>query len=103
VSEFRPVGSIEETPPGTGKQIIVNGRVVALFNVDGTFYAIDGTCLHRGGPVGEGDLEGTTVTCPWHGFQYNVTTGRNILDPDIGLTKHDVKIEDGVVLVALID
>ena len=82
---------------------MVDGRAVALFNVDGTFYAIDGTCLHRGGPVGEGDLEDTTVTCPWHGFQYNVTTGRNILDPEVGLTKHDVKVEEGVVLVALAD
>jgi nitrite reductase/ring-hydroxylating ferredoxin subunit len=103
VSEFRAVGPAEDIPEGTGVQVDVDGRAVAVFNVDGTFYAIDGTCLHRGGPVGEGDLEGTTVTCPWHGFQYNVTTGRNIMDPDIGLTRHDVKVEEGVVLVALAD
>jgi len=101
VSEFRAVGSAEDIPEGTGVQVDVDGRAVAVFNVDGTFYAIDGICLHRGGPVGEGDLEGTTVTCPWHGFQYNVTTGRNIMDPDIGLTQHHVKVEEGVVLVAL--
>jgi nitrite reductase (NADH) small subunit len=101
VSEFHPVGSAEETPPGTNRPVAVEGRAVALFNVDGTFYAIDGTCLHRGGPVGEGDLEETTVTCPWHGWQYDVTTGRNLMDPDIGLTKHEVKVEDGVVMVAL--
>ena len=101
MSDYRPVGSVEETPPGTGREVNVDGRLVALFNVDGTFYAIDGTCLHRGGPVGDGDLEDTTVTCPWHGWQYDVTTGRNTLDPEIGLTKHDVKVEDGVVMVAL--
>ena len=103
MSEFHEVGSAEETPPGTGKAVAIDGRAVALFNIDGTYYAIEGTCLHRGGPVGEGDLEETTVTCPWHGWQYDVTTGRNLMDPDIGLTKHDVKVENGVVMVALSD
>jgi nitrite reductase (NADH) small subunit len=101
VSEFEAVVAVDAVPPGTGCPIEVAGHAVALFNVEGTFYAIDGTCLHRGGPVGEGDLEGTIVTCPWHGWQYDVTTGRNVMDPDIGLTPHAVEVEDGVVKVAL--
>jgi len=95
------VARAEEIPPGTGKQVAVGGRAVAVFNVDGTFYAIDGTCLHRGGPVGEGDLEGTIVTCPWHGFQYDVTTGRNVLDPDIGLARYEVEVTEGLVRVSV--
>ncbi|MGZ4139107.1 MAG: Rieske (2Fe-2S) protein [Actinomycetota bacterium] len=101
MSDFEQVATADAIPPGTGCQVVVAGRAIALFNVDGTFYAIDGTCLHRGGPVGEGDLDGTIVTCPWHGFQYDVTTGRNVMDPDIGLTPYRVEVQDGVVKVAL--
>ena len=103
MSGFEVVALVEEVPPGTGRAVEVEGRAVALFNVDGTFYAIDGTCLHRGGPVGEGDLEDEIVTCPWHGWQYDVTTGRNMMDPDIGLAQYEVEIENGVVKVALAD
>ena len=101
MSGFEVVALAEDVPPGTGRAVEVEGRAVALFNVDGTFYAIDGTCLHRGGPVGEGDLEDEIVTCPWHGWQYDVTTGRNVMDPDIGLAQYEVEIENGVVKVAL--
>jgi len=101
VSDFEAVARAEEIPPGTGKQLLLGDHVIALFNVDGTFYAMDGTCLHRGGPVGEGDLEGTIVTCPWHGFQYDVTTGRNVMDPDIRLTPYKVEVTDGVVKIAI--
>lgn len=99
---FHPVARASEIPPGAGIQTVVDGRAVALFNVDGTFHAIDGVCLHRGGPVGEGDLEGTIVTCPWHGFQYDVTTGKLTLDPEIGLAKHTARVEDDTVFVALV-
>src|SRR5262249_34203705 len=53
----------------------------ALFNVEGTFYAIDNTCTHRGGPLGEGELSGDTVTCPWHGAHFNVKTGAVTVPP----------------------
>ena len=95
------VASADQVPPGTGTVVEANGRTLALFNVDGTFYALDNTCLHRGGPVGEGDLDGTIVTCPWHGFQYDVTTGRNVFDPEVGLQSFPVRVEDGDVLVAV--
>jgi nitrite reductase/ring-hydroxylating ferredoxin subunit len=95
------VAAASDVPPGSGAVVHADGRPIALFNVDGSFYAIDNTCLHRGGPVGEGDLEGVVVTCPWHGFQYDVTTGRNVLDPDVGLETFRVRVEDGDVLVAI--
>jgi nitrite reductase/ring-hydroxylating ferredoxin subunit len=101
VTAFVRVARVADVPPGTGAVVDINGRKLALFNVDGSFYALDNTCLHRGGPVGEGDLDGTIVTCPWHGFQYDVTTGRNVFDPEVGLRSFPVQVSDGDVLVAV--
>lgn len=98
---FVTVAPVSAIPPGTGAVVEADGRKIALFNIDGTFYALDNTCLHRGGPVGEGDVEGSIVTCPWHGFQYDVTTGRNVFDPEVGLRTYAVRIADGDVLVAV--
>ena len=64
-----------DLPPGTGKVVQAEGRQIALFNVAGTFYAINNTCTHVGGPLGEGELTGDTVKCPWHGAHFNVKTG----------------------------
>jgi nitrite reductase/ring-hydroxylating ferredoxin subunit len=101
MTEFVPVAEVADVPPGTGAVVHAGDRPIALFNVDGEFYAIDNTCLHRGGPVGEGDLEETIVTCPWHGFQYDVTTGRNVLDPDVGLDTFPVRVVQGRVEIAI--
>ena len=99
--DFVRVAAVDDVAPGSGKVVVANGRALALFNVDGSFYALDNTCLHRGGPVGEGDLEGVVVTCPWHGFQYDVTTGRNVFDPEVGLETFPVRVTDGDVEVAV--
>jgi nitrite reductase (NADH) small subunit/3-phenylpropionate/trans-cinnamate dioxygenase ferredoxin subunit len=61
--------------PGSGTTVDAEGQRIALFNVQGTLCALDGTCPHRGGPLGEGDLDGATVTCPWHGATFDVRTG----------------------------
>ena len=65
---FVAFAKASEIPPGTGKCVTANNVSVALFNVGGTFHAISNTCPHRGGPLGDGDLAGDVVTCPWHGF-----------------------------------
>ena len=64
---FEKAANLSEVPAGTIKEVQLGGKAVALANVGGTFYAINGTCLHRGGPLGQGLVEGTVVTCPWHG------------------------------------
>ena len=69
---FVKVATVAQVAPGTGMVATVNDKEVALFNIDGTFHAIDNVCKHRGGPLGEGELEGDTVTCPWHGWQFDV-------------------------------
>jgi nitrite reductase (NADH) small subunit len=58
------VGQTADVPAGEGRVVDVDGRAVALFNVDGAFYALENACAHRGGPLGEGDLDGTVVVYP---------------------------------------
>ena len=70
------VANVNDLKTGEGKVVEADGKELALFNVDGKFYAIDNTCTHRGGPLGEGFLEGDIVTCPWHGAKYDVRTGK---------------------------
>ena len=79
-SNWTPVAKTTEIPPGTGKEVVVAGQIVAVFNIDGVFHAMDGVCPHAGGPVGTGRVEGCIVTCPWHGWQFDVTTGQNVLN-----------------------
>jgi nitrite reductase (NADH) small subunit len=75
----------DEIPPGTVREFQVDGKTLAIANVDGKFYAISNTCLHRGGPLGQGELKDKIVTCPWHGWQYDVTTGKAAFNPSVGV------------------
>ena len=100
MSTFSKACAVSDVVPGTAKLVAVDGKEIALFNVDGTFYALDNECPHRGGPLGEGDLEGCIVTCPWHAWQYDVRTGESITD-DLKVAHYDVKVEGGDVLVAV--
>jgi nitrite reductase/ring-hydroxylating ferredoxin subunit len=78
---FTKAAAVTEVPPGRAKQVTVNGKAVGLFNVGGTFYAIDDTCPHRGAPLSEGDVAGTEVTCPWHAAAFDLTTGAHLCPP----------------------
>jgi len=82
----------DEVPPGTIREFQLNGKTVALANVAGKFFCVDNTCLHRGGPLGQGVLEGQTVTCPWHGWQYDVTTGKVTANPSVGVSCYTVEV-----------
>jgi|SRR3989338_8415058 len=98
---FIKVGNVSDLKPGENKVVDVNGTEVALFNVDGEFFAISNTCLHKGGPLGEGFLEDDVVTCPWHGWRYNVKTGTNVMLPNAHVPCYKVKVEGNNVLVAV--
>jgi nitrite reductase/ring-hydroxylating ferredoxin subunit len=76
---FVEIASITEIPPGGAKAFIVGGREIAVFHVGGHFYAIDNSCPHQGGPLAEGWLDGCLVTCPWHAWCFDVTTGKMTL------------------------
>lgn len=99
--EFKRVAGTADIAPGTGIVAEVDGHAIAVFNVDGTFYAIDNTCVHRGGPLGEGELEGDIVTCPWHAWQYNVKTGLCINNPSAKVQSYQVKVEGSDIKVLL--
>ena len=94
------VAETNEVPPGTAKAVDLEGRPVALFNIDGTYYAIGDTCTHRGGPLSGGMVEGTTVTCPLHGATYDVTTG-NVLGPPAseGVAHYNVQVDGSDIKV----
>ena len=88
------IAETKDVPPGTAVAVDLEGRAVALFNVDGRFYAIDGTCTHRGGPLSQGELDGTVVTCPLHGARFDVTTGEVLGPPAArGVGRYDVRVE----------
>lgn len=98
---FVKVGKAGDLAAGQGKTVDVNGREIALFNVSGTFYAIDNTCKHRGGPLGEGELDGTVVTCPLHAWTYDVASGECFDDPSCHVDTFPVKVEGDDVLVEI--
>ena len=81
MGEFIKVAKASDIAPGEAKAVEAGGKTIALFNVAGTFYTIDDTCTHRGGPLSEGTIEGTEVTCPWHGAVFDVTTGAVLAMP----------------------
>ena len=101
MSEFVTVAKASEIPPGTGRTVEVHGVWIALFNVNGIFYALDNTCPHSGGPLGEGHLTGDIVECPWHGWQFNVRTGKRHQLPDFSVACCPVHVEKDVIQVAL--
>jgi nitrite reductase/ring-hydroxylating ferredoxin subunit len=102
MSKLLKVAQTKEVASGTGKVVEAEGRSLALFNVSGTFCAIDNTCTHMGGPLGEGDLAGEVVTCPWHGAQFNVKTGQVLAPPArTGVRSFPVKVQGDDVLVEL--
>ena len=100
-SMWTRVAAIEECPDGEAREFVVEGQIVALFNVEGTIYAMDGICPHQGGPLGQGALQGCVVTCPWHGWQYNVTTGAHMSNRSIVHPTLPVRVDDGQVFVDL--
>jgi nitrite reductase (NADH) small subunit len=101
MAEFVRVAAIADIAPGHGIVAEANGTPLAIFNVDGTIHAINNTCCHRDGPLGEGELEGNIVTCPWHGWRYNVTTGACLNNPTAKVEAYQVKIEGTDVKVLL--
>jgi len=95
------VAEMSDLEPGQGKVVEAEGQGIALFNVGGMFHAIHNTCLHRGGPLGEGQLDGTTVTCPWHGWQYDVTSGGKVRNPEVKVASFPVRVEGSDILLEL--
>jgi NAD(P)H-dependent nitrite reductase small subunit len=101
VTEFRTVAKTDEIPENSGKTIDLDGMPVAVFNVGGEFFAIHDTCPHAGGPLGEGELEGCVVTCPWHSWSFNVKTGECLTLPTSDVECYKVRVENEEVQIAI--
>jgi nitrite reductase (NADH) small subunit len=95
------VATVAECPPGEAREFVVQDRIVALFQVDGRFYALDGICPHQGGPLGRGKLCGGIVTCPWHGWQFDVVTGQHQANRTLQQPGYPVKVEGQEIFVAV--
>ena len=101
MADYMKVAKTTEIEPGQARLVDVNGRSIALFNVDGQFFALDSTCTHKGGPLAEGEISGHEVTCPWHGAMFDVRTGEVVGPPaqralvryGVRVTGTDVEVE----------
>jgi len=102
MSTFTKISAESELPAGgEAKEFPCGDKVICVANVNGTFSAIDNLCLHRGGPLGQGFIDGGKVVCPWHGWQWDPATGQSGHDPNAKVAVYPVKIENGDVLVKI--
>jgi len=102
MSPFIKLASKSELPPDNeAKEFTVGDKVICVANVNGTITAMDNVCLHRGGPLGQGTIEGDKLVCPWHGWQWDPKTGEAAHNAAAKVAVYPVKIEDEDVLVEL--
>lgn len=96
------VAKVSEIAPGTAKQVDVDGEPIAIFNLDGQFYAISDTCSHAQASLSEGEIENGVVTCPWHGAKFDIKTGKNLSMPaPMPVQTFSIKIEGDVIKIVL--
>lgn len=96
---FVKAAQVGDVPAGTIREFQVGGKAVALANVGGQIYAINNVCLHRGGPLADGPLEGAIVTCPWHGWEYDVRTGKVKQNSTVGVESYAVEVRGEEIFV----
>jgi nitrite reductase (NADH) small subunit len=101
MSRLVKVADKTELAEGLGKVVKVDGRTIALFRVKDTYYATANNCLHRGGPLGEGNLAGDVVTCPWHGWKFDVRTGSFTVIPTLKVVTYKVTEQNGSLMVEI--
>ncbi|HKS25471.1 MAG TPA: Rieske 2Fe-2S domain-containing protein [Thermoanaerobaculia bacterium] len=99
--DFFDVARVSELPVGRAKAVAVGDRTVALYHTERGFFATDNVCPHRGGPLGEGDLIGDEITCPWHAWSFDVATGVCPGNDEFRVTTHEVRTEGDRILVRL--
>jgi nitrite reductase/ring-hydroxylating ferredoxin subunit len=103
MAEWVPIAAVSQCPPGTSIERVVGDRIVALANIDGTWHAIDGLCPHQGGPLGKGRLCGAVLTCPWHGWQFDVTTGRHRISATVAQPRFEVRQSGSQVEIRVVE
>jgi NAD(P)H-dependent nitrite reductase small subunit len=101
MSEFVSVADAATFSPGHGRTVRAQGREIAVYNLDGQFYALDDQCPHRGGPLGAGTLEEGRVFCPLHGWSFDLKTGECLNVPERSVKTHRTRVRDGQVQICL--
>jgi len=102
MANFAKIAKASDVPPGSARIFHLQGRRLALCRVDGQFFAIDDTCTHDGGDLGEGELDGYVIECPRHGARFDVRTGKVLALPAVRpVATYAVKVEGEDILVAL--
>ncbi len=102
MATFHEAARVEEIPPGKAKVVQLQGKKIAIFNVDGQFYAIDDTCTHEDASLAEGELDGTVVECPKHGARFDLKTGKNLSLPAVfPVNAYQIKIENNTIYLGL--
>lgn len=96
---FVDVLRVADVGPGRVVEVMFDGSPIAIANVDGRIHALSAVCPHAGGPLGEGTLSGTVLTCPNHGWTFDVTDGRCRIDPSIAVAILDVRVSGDTVSV----
>jgi nitrite reductase (NADH) small subunit len=99
MSHWIRIAAAADCPQGTAIETVVEDRVVALYHTNEGFFVLDGVCPHQGGPLGKGALTGCVVTCPWHGWQFDVRTGQHQFSPTTVQPRFDVRVTGGDVLI----
>jgi nitrite reductase (NADH) small subunit len=101
VTEFIQLATVSQIPPGTSRAFPLGRYDVAIFNIDGEFYALENTCPHQGGPLADGWIEGATVTCPWHAWSFDVRDGKMTLGDFARVTRFPVRVEQDDIYVGV--
>lgn len=99
--EWHDAMALAELEPGCVAEIVIDGHVIALAHADGRYFAVDGICSHQGGPLGKGKLEATCLTCPWHGWQYDVASGKQLLSETIAQRRFPVRVEGDTIQIGI--
>jgi nitrite reductase/ring-hydroxylating ferredoxin subunit len=100
---WHPLANASACPPGNSLECVVGDQIFALYNVAGQFHALDGICPHQGGPLGKGRLSGCVVTCPWHGWQFDVTNGQHRLNVNYRHPAYQTRLVGDIVEIFLSD
>ena len=94
---------MKAVPPDSVTEVMAAGEPVAICNIGGEVHALSGTCPHQGGPLGQGAVNGASVTCPWHGWEFDCRTGENDFNPNIKVDVYPVRVDSGDIFIELPD
>ena len=100
-AKWHDVAAADELPDESAREVVLDGRILAVFRSGGNLYALDGMCAHQGGPIAEGTVEHNCVTCPWHGWQYELATGIQTINRQPLQETFEVRQRDGRIEIKL--